>query len=47
MIRALGLVLALSAGAVRADAVDSLRDFTREAKSGRAAFTQMKARGSG
>ena len=40
MIRALGLVLALSAGAVRADAVDALRDFTREAKSGRAAFTQ-------
>ena len=40
MIRALGLVLALSAAGVRADAVDALRDFTRDARSGRAAFTQ-------
>jgi outer membrane lipoprotein carrier protein len=40
MIRALGLVLALAAGAARADAVEALRDFTRDAKSGRADFTQ-------
>jgi outer membrane lipoprotein carrier protein len=41
MIRALGLVLALVAGAARADAVDALREFTRDARSGRAAFTQV------
>jgi outer membrane lipoprotein carrier protein len=41
MIRALGLVLALLAGAVHADAVDALREFTREARTGRAAFTQV------
>lgn len=32
--------LALAAGVARADAVDALRDFSRDAKSGRAAFTQ-------
>jgi len=41
MIRALGLVLSLLAGAAHADAVDALREFTREAKTGRAAFTQV------
>jgi outer membrane lipoprotein carrier protein len=40
VIRRLALVLALVAGTARADAVDALREFTREAKSGRAAFTQ-------
>jgi outer membrane lipoprotein carrier protein len=33
--------LLLAASAVHADAVDALREFTREAKSGRAAFTQV------
>lgn len=33
-------VLALGAGTARADAVDTLREFAREAKSGRASFTQ-------
>ncbi len=33
-------VLTLSAGVARADAVDALREFTRDAKTGRAAFTQ-------
>jgi outer membrane lipoprotein carrier protein len=41
MIRALGLVLALLAGAAQADAVDALREFTREARTGRAVFTQV------
>jgi outer membrane lipoprotein carrier protein len=41
MIRALGLVLALLAGAAHADAVDALREFTREARTGRAVFTQV------
>ena len=40
MIRLLGLVLVLATGSVRADAVDALREFTREARSRRAAFTQ-------
>ena len=31
----------LAAGLARADAVDTLREFTREAKTGRAAFTQL------
>jgi outer membrane lipoprotein carrier protein len=35
------VALIFAAGAVHADAVDALRDFTREAKSGRAAFTQV------
>jgi outer membrane lipoprotein carrier protein len=34
-------LLALAAGLAHADAVDALRDFVREAKSGRAAFTQV------
>ncbi|WP_232315375.1 outer membrane lipoprotein chaperone LolA [Aquincola tertiaricarbonis] len=34
------LVLALAASAARADAVDTLREFVRDVKSGRAAFTQ-------
>jgi outer membrane lipoprotein carrier protein len=33
--------LLLAASAVHADAVDALREFTRDAKSGRAAFTQV------
>ncbi len=33
-------VLLAAAGAARADALESLRDFVREAKTGRAAFTQ-------
>jgi outer membrane lipoprotein carrier protein len=38
----LGLLLALCfAGAAHADAVQALRDFTREAQSGRAVFTQV------
>jgi outer membrane lipoprotein carrier protein len=41
MIRALGFVLALLAGAAHADAVDALREFTRDARTGRAAFTQV------
>lgn len=35
------LLLTLVATAVRADAVDALREFTREARNGRAAFTQV------
>jgi len=41
MKRALTLALLLSAAAVRADAVDALREFVRDAKSGRASFTQV------
>jgi outer membrane lipoprotein carrier protein len=37
----LAWMLLLAAGAAHADAVDALRDFVREAKSGRAAFTQV------
>ena len=38
------VVLALfAAGAARADAVDALREFVRDVKSGRASFTQQKA----
>jgi len=37
----LGGALALAAGASRADAADALRDFSRDARSGRAAFTQV------
>ena len=36
-----GLALASAALAARADAVDTLRDFVRDVKSGRAAFTQV------
>ncbi|WP_284616562.1 outer membrane lipoprotein chaperone LolA [Aquabacterium humicola] len=36
----LGAALALSLGTARADALDTLRSFTREAASGRAEFTQ-------
>jgi outer membrane lipoprotein carrier protein len=36
----LALVLGAGGGVAHADAVDALRDFTREAKSGRASFTQ-------
>jgi outer membrane lipoprotein carrier protein len=39
--RALLLVWLLAAGAAHADAVDALREFTREAKTGRASFTQV------
>jgi outer membrane lipoprotein carrier protein len=35
------LVLYLSAGVAHADAVDALREFSRDAKTGRAAFTQV------
>jgi outer membrane lipoprotein carrier protein len=35
------LVLLFTAGVAHADAVDALREFTREAKTGRAAFTQV------
>jgi outer membrane lipoprotein carrier protein len=35
------LSLAVFAGAVHADAVDALREFTRDAKTGRATFTQV------
>ena len=35
------LSLALFAGAVHADAIEALRDFTRDAKSGRTTFTQV------
>lgn len=34
-------MLALAVGAAWADAVDALREFTREARTGRAAFTQV------
>ena len=34
------LLLVLVAGAAHADAVDALREFTRDAKSGRTTFTQ-------
>ena len=37
----LGLALWLAAAAARADAVDTLREFVREVKSGRADFTQI------
>ena len=37
----LGGALALAVGASRADAADALRDFSRDARSGRAAFTQV------
>ena len=37
----LALVLGALAASARADAVDALRDFAREAKSGRASFTQV------
>lgn len=36
-----GFVLALASFAAHADAVDTLRDFVRDVKSGRAAFTQV------
>jgi outer membrane lipoprotein carrier protein len=36
----LAAALAVLAGAAQADAVDQLRDFVREVKSGKAAFTQ-------
>lgn len=39
--RALVLAALCCAGAAHADAVDALREFTREAKTGRAAFTQV------
>jgi outer membrane lipoprotein carrier protein len=39
--RWLTLCIALAASSAWADAVDALRDFTREARSGRAAFTQV------
>jgi outer membrane lipoprotein carrier protein len=39
--RALALALMLAAVGVRADAVDALREFARDAKTGRAAFTQV------
>ena len=35
------LLMTLVAGAAHADAVDSLREFTRDAKTGRATFTQV------
>jgi outer membrane lipoprotein carrier protein len=35
------LLLALAAGAAHADAVDALREFTRDVKSGRTTFTQV------
>jgi outer membrane lipoprotein carrier protein len=35
------LLLVFAASAAQADAVDALRDFTREAKTGRATFTQV------
>jgi outer membrane lipoprotein carrier protein len=37
----LAALLCLAVGAARADAVDALREFTRDAKSGRASFTQV------
>lgn len=40
MRRCLAVILLLAASIAHADAVDSLRDFVREAKSGSAAFTQ-------
>jgi outer membrane lipoprotein carrier protein len=39
--RAFALALLLAAGAAQADAVDALREFTRDAKTGRASFTQV------
>jgi len=39
--RALALSLMFAAVSVRADAVDALREFARDAKSGRATFTQV------
>jgi outer membrane lipoprotein carrier protein len=39
--RAFLLALLLAAGVAHADAVDALREFTREAKTGRASFTQV------
>lgn len=36
----IALVLVVTAGSARADAVDTLRDFVRDVKSGRAGFTQ-------
>jgi outer membrane lipoprotein carrier protein len=39
--RTLLLALLVAAGAAHADAVDALREFTREAKTGRANFTQV------
>jgi outer membrane lipoprotein carrier protein len=39
--KALLLLLALCSPVAQADAVDALREFTREARSGRAAFTQV------
>jgi len=41
MIKHLVWVLVLCAGVARADAVDALREFTREVKTARAAFTQV------
>lgn len=41
MKRALALALMLAALGVRADAVDALREFVRDAKTGRATFTQV------
>jgi outer membrane lipoprotein carrier protein len=37
----MALALCVSVAAARADAVDALREFTREARTGRAAFTQV------
>lgn len=39
--RLLAVLLMLVAGAAQADAVDALRDFARDARSGRASFTQV------
>jgi outer membrane lipoprotein carrier protein len=39
--RAFLLALLFAAGAAHADAVDALREFTREARTGRASFTQV------
>jgi outer membrane lipoprotein carrier protein len=39
--RVLLLALLLAVGAAHADAVDALREFTRDAKTGRASFTQV------
>jgi outer membrane lipoprotein carrier protein len=41
MVRHLVWLLAFGAGCVHADAVDALREFTREVKTARAAFTQV------
>jgi outer membrane lipoprotein carrier protein len=40
-LRALAVGLLVAAGAARADAVDALREFTRDARTGRASFTQV------